>query len=309
MSVKIKISFFLIILALGLRPVSLVAQERKARVVTTLFALYDFVREVGGDRVEVTLLLPPGVEAHAFEPKPRDVARISQADIFVYAGAGMEPWVADILQGLDASRLMVVDASRGLDLIAGHDHNEARAAPEPGHNQDPHAWLDFSNAEKIVGAIGAALATKDPANALFYIQRAQAYQERLRRLDQDYRSAFASCPRRAVLFAGHMVFGYWTRRYGLEFVSPYHGFSPDAEPTPRRLAGFIELSRKAGARFICHEELVDPKVARVIAEEIGAELLMLHGAHNITSEEKDRNVTFMSLMEENLKNLKKGVLC
>jgi zinc transport system substrate-binding protein len=267
-------------------------EVRRLRVVTTLFALYDFTREVGQDRVEATLLLPPGVEAHAFEPKPQDVMRIRQADVFIFTGSAMEPWVADVLAGIGGSALIVLNASEG-----------------QGASRDPHIWLDFSRAEKIVDAIADVLARRDPSAASFYRENARAYQARLRSLDRAYQEAIDACPARTIVFSGHGVFGLWGQRYGLRFISPYRGFSPDAEPTPRRLAELISGIKKLKARAVYHEELIDPKVGRVIAEETGATLVLLHGAHNISREEKEKGATFIGLMEENLKNLNKGMMC
>lgn len=267
-------------------------EGRRLRVVTTLFALYDFARAVGQDRVEVTLLLPPGVEAHAFEPRPQDVMRIRQADIFIYTGSSMEPWVDDILGGMDCSSLIVLDASEG-----------------QGATSDPHIWLDFSRVARIVGAIGDLLAREDPAGALFYQQNARAYQAQLAMLDQAYQKTVRACSARTIVFSGHSVFGLWGERYGLRFISPYRGFSPDAELTPRRLAELISGIKKLNVRYVYYEELVDPKVGRVIAQETGATLLLLHGAHNISRDEREQGVTFIGLMEENLERLQTGMVC
>jgi zinc transport system substrate-binding protein len=121
-------------------------QMKKLRVVTTLFPLYDMAKSIGADKVEVLLLVPPGVEAHSFEPKPSDIFKINEADVFVYTGKFMEPWAEDVIKGTVSKNLIVVDASNGTKMIPGIFHD----ADEPEGSFDPHIWLDFDNAKVMV---------------------------------------------------------------------------------------------------------------------------------------------------------------
>jgi len=287
-------------------------------VVTTIFPLYDFARAVGQDKVQVSLLLPPGIEAHSFEPKPSDIIRIAKADVFIYTGNFMEPWVEDVLSGLSTAGLLVVDASSGITLIAGgHDedaHGGEREGPEPDRvhhhgDVDPHIWLDLGNAQIMVNAIAAALAQKDPVNRDFYLRNAEEYNSRLGDLDRRFREAFASCKQRTIIYGGHFAFGYFVKHYGLGYESPYSGFSPNAEPSPRAIAELIDKMNNSGARCIFYEELLDPKVARVIARETGAGIELLHGAHNISRSELQNGVTFISIMEGNRQRLTDCLSC
>jgi zinc transport system substrate-binding protein len=305
-------------------------EKKRVAVVTTLFPLYDFARSVGQDKADVTLLLPPGVEAHTFEPRPGDIVRINVADVFVYTGRFMEPWVDDLLKSITNKTLIVVDSSEGLSLIEGADQHEEdedaaqendHAAKEglPAHGQpqathhhgrmDPHIWLDFSNAQKMVDTICAAMVKKDPQNKDFYIKNAGEYKLQLDRLDQEYRGALASCKYRTIIHAGHFAFGYLAKRYGLTFLSAYKGFTPDAEPTPKNMSELIEKTRQSGVKYVYYEELISPKVAKTLAEETGVGLLPLNGAHNVSKEAMARGDTFLSIMQRNLESLKKGLEC
>jgi zinc transport system substrate-binding protein len=281
-------------------PPSLARAENKIKVVTTLFPLYDFARNVGRDLVDVSLLIPPGVEAHAFEPKLRDIFRISQADIFIYPGRYMEPWVQDLLEGVDNKNLLVIDASKGVSLIGEKGR---------GAGFDPHIWLDFSNARIMVENILAALAEKDPLNRDSYEKNARSYEEKLTALDEKCRQAFSSCQHRIFIYAGHPAFGYFAKRYALTYSSPYKGFSPDAEPAPQAIMELIGKLKGNGLSCVYYEELLSPKLAEMISRETGARMLPLNGAHNISKEDFDAGVTFLSLMEANLDNLKKGLSC
>ncbi len=283
------------------------AHKVKAEVVVTLFPLYDFTRNVGGDKVHVTLLLPPGAEPHSFEPKPGDMLKIMAADVFIYTGRSMEPWVDGILKGVDNRNLLIDDASRGIDLI----EEESSARDEHGHDHsgaDPHIWLDLSKAEKMVDNILEGLAKKDPANKEYYVQNAEVYKAKLAEMDARYRSALSQCKTRTFVHGGHFAFGYLAHRYGLHYLSAYHG-SPDAEPTPKRLIELKNVMKRLNLHYVFYEELITPRVAEIISRETGASLLKLHGAHNVSKEEMDKGITFLSIMEDNLSNLRVGLEC
>jgi len=289
---------------------------KKLEVITTLFPTYDFARQVGKDKVNVTLLLPPGIEAHTFEPKPSDIVKINKADIFIYTGKYMEPWVENMIKGVSNNRLLVVDASSGIELMAGGDHDEEgenrNEEDAHGHHHegiDPHIWLDPVNVEIMTSTIEKAFVQKDPANSLFYAKNAEEYNAKLADLDNRFKAAFAGCKHKTIISGGHFTFGYFTKRYGLEHASPYEGFSPNAEPTPKALAQLIDKLKTSGMKYIYYEELLDPKVARTIASETGARLELLHGAHNVSKDELARGVTYIDIMEDNLKKLKTGLEC
>ena len=268
------------------------------RVVTTLFPLYDFARQLAGSTADVYMLLPPATEPHVFEPRPGDVEKIRQADIFIYTGEAMEPWVPELLRGIDAPRLLVVDASYGLQLPAG-----------PHGGKDPHVWLDFANAAHMVDVIAAALASRDQEHAETYRRNANGYKEKLAALDARYRAVLGTCPQRTFVHAGHYAFGYLARRYDLRYIPAYQGTSDDAEPSPRQLAALLDTMKRLGLKAIFYDELIDPRLARVIQQETGAVAFPLNAAANVSRDELRAGVTFLSLMEKNLANLQRGLPC
>ncbi|MCL5019993.1 MAG: zinc ABC transporter substrate-binding protein, partial [Patescibacteria group bacterium] len=226
----------------------LVSPTKKLQVVTTLFPLYDFARVIGKDKIEVSLLLPPGIEAHSFEPKPNDVIRINQADIFIYTGKFMEVWVDNVLKGVTNKNLLVVNASTGIKLIS----------------TDPHIWLDFDNAKTIVNSIAAVFAAKDPTNKAFYEKNAFDYDQNLNNLDQKYQSSLKDCQTREIIYGGHYAFGYLVNRYDLKYVAA-QGISPDAEPTASDLVTLVNQIKKNNIKYVFYEELTSPKVAETLA--------------------------------------------
>jgi zinc transport system substrate-binding protein len=282
-------------------------------LIATLFPQYDFVRQIAGDLVRVQLLLPPGVESHAYDPTPRDIASINEADAFLYTGEAMEPWASKIIQNLSGKSVKVVDLSRGIELIEGHHEEHSEDEPEDesdDHEEgefDPHIWLDPNNAKIMVQTLLETLIEIDPVNEAVYRDNAQAYLSELTDLDMAFRVLFERAETKSIFYGGHFAFGYFAKAYGLETVSPYDGFSPNAEPTPKRIAALIDALKEAPFKYIYFEELVDPKIATIVSQETGAEMLLLHGAHNLSRQELDQGITYLDIMRENLERLKLGM--
>jgi zinc transport system substrate-binding protein len=220
----------------------------------------------------------------------------------------MEPWVQDVLAGIRNPNLVVVDSSAGIHMLEGSDDAHHPSESDSGR-VDPHIWLDFSNAGKMVDTIRDALVKRDPANKDYYVKNAEAYRGRLNELDEKFRRSLSHCKKNLFLHGGHFAFQYLAKRYGLKYRSAYRGFSPDAEPTPGDLAELTKQLREEGLHYVFYEELIRPSIAETLAKETGAGLLMLHGAHNITRQEMERGVSFISIMENNLKNLRIGLQC
>lgn len=284
----------------------------RLRVVTTIFPLYDFARVIGGDRVKVDLLLPPGVETHSFEPRPEDIARIGKADLFVFTNAEMEPW-ADKLARIAANngkplKLEAGEKAAYLKVSGsgdgdGHGHGGAR----PGA-RDPHIWLNIANAKVMVKSIADGMATSRPAEKEYFVANASAYMKRLDELENRYSTGLSSCRTREFIHCGHYAFAYLADRYNLKYLSAY-GITADSEPSPRRMMELVKSIRNHGLKYIFFEELLAPRVAEAISGETGASMLQLHGLHNLTKDELAGGATYIGLMEQNLANLRKGLEC
>jgi zinc transport system substrate-binding protein len=281
----------------------------KIIAVTTLFPLYDFAKHVGGDLVEVTLLLPPGMEPHSFEPTPSDIIKLNRAGLFIYTSFAMEPWADDILKGLQNRDRVIVNSSRGIPAMKSSEEKEHRHDHNHRHDAvDPHIWLDFASAVKMVENIRDGFITKDPGDQDAYEKNAAAYIAKLKSLDERFKKNLRSCEKDIIVNGGHFAFAYMANRYGFRYVSVY-GISPNAEPTAEDLARIIKLIRNNGLRHLFHEELINPRVATALSREAGVTLLKLDAAGNLTKDDFDRGETFLSLMEKNLEKLKEGLQC
>ncbi len=298
------VSFLSVSISFGQSPL-------KLRSVASLYPLQEFVRAVGGERVQADLLIPPGAEPHTWEPKPSDLTKVYQADVFIYIGPAMEPWVEDILRAAKTTHLKVVQASQGLPLLDVRDSEwETQHSSRKGQEKkaDPHIWLDFFLDQKIIDVIAAAFAEKDPGNTSLYRANAISYKEKLNALDRKYQAYLSKCRYRRIILGGHSAFAYLAKRYGLQQIALY-GVSPNAEPTPKKLSEVIQVAKKQGAKVIYFEELVNPKLARVLAIEAGMSTLVLNPGANVTKEQLKKKVSFLHLMEMNLENLRRGLEC
>lgn len=287
----------------------------KLQVVTTLFPLYDFARIIAGDRAEVSMLLPPGMEPHNFEPKPNDIIRINKAGLFIYTNPYMEPWAEKIVKGIDRQRLQVVNAGQGaayekVSAEDGHNHETHAVKGAEGHavGMDPHIWLDFANAGLIVNNILAGFVAADPVHASVYRDNAAKLNASLAALDRRYREGLSSCASRVFLHGGHYTFGYMARRYGLKYRS-LSGVSSESEPSASGMAAMVRQIRSSGVRYLFAEELLSPRLSDTLAAEAGVAVLMLHGAHNVGRDDVQRGIGFIGLMEQNLIYLQKGLAC
>ena len=276
----------------------------KIKITTTLFPLYDMAKNIGGDKAHVSLLVPPGMEPHTFEPKPSDIIKINEADIFIYTGRFMEPWADDIIRGVVSKKLIVIDASKGTKMI----HALFSDKDEPSGALDPHIWLDFANAKIMVDNIAEALEAKDPSEKAFFKQRADDYNKRLSELDAAFRKTLSTCKHKEIIYAGHYAFGYLAHRYGLTYLAA-QGVSPDAEPTAKDLIRLVEQIKKNNIHYVFYEELSSPKIAETIARETHAKLLLLNAAHNLTRDQFQRGVSFFEILHADLEQLKIGLEC
>ncbi len=283
----------------------------KLKVMASFYPVYDFAVKIGGDKAEVTDMVPAGTEPHDWEPATRDIADLEQADIFIYSGAGMEHWVKDVLASLDNQKLISVEASNGITLNPGHGHEagqekEAASKEEHDHGEyDPHVWLSPVNAKKEMENIKNAFVEADPGNKEYYEANYKTYAERFDQLDQSYKDTLSSLPNHVVVVS-HEAFGYLCNAYGLTQMG-IEGLSPDSEPDPARMAEVIDFVKKNQVKTIFFEELVSPKVAETIAKETGAVTQVLNPIEGLGDEEIKAGDDYFSVMEKNLEVLKEAL--
>jgi zinc transport system substrate-binding protein len=280
--------------------------EQKLKVIATIFPVHDFARNIGGDKINVTMLLPPGTDAHHYELRPGDIIKVGKADIFLFTNFEMEPWAYKIINAAEKNtNMLAIETGNGavlmpLDKEGEHDDHAS--------GFDPHIWLDMDNAQKMVDNIATALIKKDPRNSDYYLKNAHDYKARLIALDQRYRMELNGCKTKTILHAGHWAFAYLAKRYNLKYIAAYNVLA-DAEPSPQKIVALVEQVKTEKVPYIYYEDMINPRLAQMIAKETGAGLLKLNNGHDVSKASIKNGESFISLMENNLTNLKKGMRC
>ncbi|MDA9471178.1 metal ABC transporter substrate-binding protein [Enterococcus sp. 5H] len=279
------------------------------KVVTTFYPMYDFAKNVVGDAGDVELLIPAGTEPHDYEPSAKDIAKITDADVFVYNSGELETWVKDVLENVDENKVTVVEAAGSIDLMAGAEHDDDEEDDHDGHDHDheldPHVWLDPVLAQKEVEAIRDALVKKYPEQKEVFEKNSAAYLEKLAELNTEFKEAFANAENKTFV-TQHAAFGYLAKQYGLTQES-IAGISPDQEPSPSRLAELKKYIEDNNVSVIYFETSASSKVAKTLAKETGVELAVLNPLESLTKKEQEAGENYISVMKENLEALKKSI--
>lgn len=306
-------------------------KENKLAAYASFYPVAEFTRQVGGKHVEVTTLIPDGVEPHDWEPTAKDLEGLKKASLFLYNG-GVESWAEKAIEALGRDKTENIEVAHGLmtetfeedhhedkeehhadkdshedkDHHADKDHREEKEHAHHHHEgADPHVWVSPKRAMEEVKVIAEALSRKDPAHKAEYEKNAAAYLEKLSNLDTQLRELGKTVKRKEFITT-HAAFGYLAKDYGFRQI-PIMGLSPEAEPAPRDMANLVNLIREKGIKFVFFETLVSPKVAQTIADNAGVGTLVLNPLEGLTAEEKKQGADYISVMQQNIENLKKAL--
>lgn len=313
------------------------SEEPRLKVVATLFPYYDFTRQVAGDKVELSMVVPAGMDSHSFEPTPADMRLIQNADVLIRGGGEMEHWVDEVLDALDTSDMTIVTMMDYVDTVeeelvegmedAGHDHGhghgeEEHGELEPEHSHkdyidydgheaeieyDEHIWTSPVNAMKLVKVIRDVLEQEDAANAAVYDRQAEEYLAKLASIDEGFRQVSGARKRNLIVIGDKFPFRYLADEYRLDYRAAFSGCSSDTEPSAKTIAYLIDKVKNEQIPVVYYLELSSRRVAEIIAEETGAKPLLLHSCHNVTRAQFDAGITYAELMEQNIENLRKGI--
>ena len=377
-------------------------QDDKIKVLASFYPYYEFTRNVAGDFAIVEQYLPSGIEAHDWEPRAQEIQSLKNADIFVYNGLGMEPYVENMIGSGEFDNVLFVKASEEIEMMKfdedghdethsgefveeieeiieefehghitesqtleeiekilhehgdGHDHgnktiesieeilheiedgrvsqkdgieeihhvildiesqgdhgDEEKDAEHDGHDHDfefdPHIWLDPVLVKQQVNNIKDGLIKVDPQNKEHYEQNAMQYNKELDVLDTKIKSSLSSCNKNTFV-PFHNAFTYLGDRYGIKIMA-LSGIAPDSEASAAEIAEFVDFVKDNDIKVIFAEELVDPRLAQVIADEAGAEVLLFSPIEALTQDEVGQNITYIDKMEKNLDALKVALEC
>ncbi len=269
--------------------------NQKVKVFSSFYPLAFLAEEIAGEKAEVTNVVPNGVEPHDFEPSSKIIAQVTDSDLFLYNGAGLDEWANQLVTTLNSDRPGLINSSAFVDVL------------EIGGQKDPHFWLDPNNLMKIADQIKEKLISVDPKNANFYENNNIQLQTKLKVLDSNFVDALKTCDTETFV-SSHAAFAYLAKKYGLEMLA-ISGISPDEEPSSKKIAEIASLVKEYGIKYVFSETLLSSKISETIASETGAQILVLNPIEGLTNDEEKNGENYFSIMNSNLKNLKTALSC
>lgn len=274
----------------------------KLKIVSTIFPYYDFARQITGDRAELKLLLSPGNEPHSYDPSPLDIVAIENCDIFIYNGGESDEWVEEVLDSLQNKNITVLRMTDYIDLRFEQlpDHTN-------GDEYDEHIWTSIRNAQLISEIISDTAGKVDSKNSDYYAENVKNYVNELKSLDAELTDIVQNSDRNTVVFGDRFPFLYFVSDYVLNYECAFPGCSSETEPNISTVKRLIDFVKEEEIPCVFYLEFSNGKTADIIAEDTDAKTLKFCSCHNVTKDEFENGVTYISLMKQNAENLKEAL--
>lgn len=273
----------------------------KISIVTTVFPVYDFVRAVGGDSVDISLLIKPGSEVHSFEPAPSDIAAISNCDLFAFVGGESDNWARTVLSDNKVNNITLIDK---VDLKGHrlHDHSSGHS-----HSYDEHIWTSPKMAADMINAICERLCTLDVYHASEYRQNAAEYIEKINNVAAEIRTVTEKAEKKFILVADRFPFEYFTEYFGIEYMAALDGCAAPSDISLKTMATLVASVEERRIKTVFCTELSNRIIANALTEQSGVRVLELHSAHNVTIGDFRGGITYVDIMKRNAAALKEGM--
>jgi zinc transport system substrate-binding protein len=271
------------------------ALQGKPLIVASAYPIYNFVSAVAEEEVSLSLLVLPNNDPHSFEPTPKDIVNIGNADIFFFISPEFEPWTQKF-----------VKRAKFAVSVSNEEHENHTHIEDCEHN-DPHIWLDPEGAIEIIEIVAENLKKILPEKADFFEKNAENLISQINNMHSEYKIKFENCRLKKVFFAGHNSFAGFAQRYDLEFIPVTRSFSSSAEPSAKQIAEIIDNIKKNGAEFVYYDALSSVSIAKTIAKETKTRILPLYSIHTVSKDDFMKNIGYMEYMKRNYENLLQGL--
>ncbi|GGB59763.1 metal ABC transporter solute-binding protein, Zn/Mn family [Fictibacillus barbaricus] len=290
------------------------------KIYTTMYPLEYFTERIGGKHVEVSSIIPPGADAHTYEPSTKKMVEITEGDAFVYNKLESDEFSSSVADTLKEEDMPIIDGAKGITYHESSEHEEEEhgehGEEEHGEHEeeeahqdhgslDPHIWLDPVLAQQIADNIYNGLVKLKPEAKDELKKNHETLTADLKELDSAFNTKVENAPKNSFIVS-HAAYGYWAERYGLEQVA-ISGLSPSHEPSQKQIQTIIENAKTEKTNYIIFEENVNNKVAAMIKKEVGADTLSLHNLETLTKEDIKNDRDYLSIMKENIDTLSKAL--
>jgi len=288
-------------------------KDGRLKVVATVFAEYDFLRQIGGDAINLSMLMLPGADIHTFDPTPKDMKTVQDADLFVTVGGESDAWADTIIESVDNERLECVRLMDLVDEVVEEEIVEGMEVEEHGNEGgeekefDEHVWTSPKNAMQIVEGLCQKLSQLDQKNTDLYQKNAEQYIKKLEKLDRKFAKVVKNGVRREIVVADRFPFRYFADAYGLEYYAAYPGCSTQTGASAETIAFLVDKVKEDKIPVVFHMELSSEMMCNTICDETGAKKAQLNAVHNISKRDFDRGMGYLELMEKNVDVLREAL--
>ena len=323
----VSVLFFVALTASSLFAKKTKTDDSKLKVVTTIFPEYDWAKEIIGekaDNVELTLLMNNGVDLHSYSPSVKDIAKISESDIFVYVGGESDEWVDGVLKNAKNKNMKIInlldvlgEKVKSEEIVEGMEHEHDEHNPNEHHHddddedeKDEHVWLSLRNASELCAAIADALCEKDSANASVYKKNLASYTAKLSRLDGEYSDVVKSSRVKTLLFGDRFPFRYLVDDYNLKYFAAFTGCSAESEASFNTIVFLAGKLDELGLKSVCQIENGNGKIAKTVianSKTKNATILTFDSLQSTTAKQIKKGATYLGTMEKNLSVLKEAL--
>ncbi len=293
---KILICLICLLTLCGCAPKGMQTQGDKISVVTTIFPLYDFARAVGGDNVDLKMLIRAGTEVHSYDPLPSDMVAASECDAFFYIGGESDKWVETLLSGADINSLALINE---VELIHEDHHHD--------HEGDEHIWTSPKNAVLMVESICDFLCELDPKNATEYQENSSNYIQKITAASAEIKSAVSAVESPFILVADRFPFAYLTHEFGIEYEAAFGGCATSTDISLKTMARLTEVIDERSIKAVYCTEMSNRNIADALSKQTGVKVLELHSAHNVTLDDFENEITYVDILYQNINALKEGL--
>ena len=293
---KIFICLLCVVMLCGCCKISPQNHNEKLTIVTTIFPLYDFARQICGDKAEIKMLIKPSSEVHSYDPLPSDMASIYNSDLFLYIGGESDNWVENLLDDNDVNALALIDCiGHNAQHHHGHDH------------ADEHIWTSPENAVLMIEKIYEDIIKVDDKNEDYYKKNCDEYIKKINVASQKIESTVSEYKNPFILVADRFPFVYLTKHYGIDYEAAFDGCAVSTDISMKTMSRLTKTIKSKGVKTVFVTELSNQNIANALKEELGVEIVELHSAHNVSRDDFNGGISYVDIMYRNGKALERGL--
>ncbi|MDO5519524.1 MAG: metal ABC transporter substrate-binding protein [bacterium] len=300
--------------------------DKKLKVVSTIYAPFDFARQVAKDNAEVTLLLKPGAESHSYEPTPQDIITIQNCDVFVYVGGENDKWVDKVLDSIDNKQMKIIKLLDCVNAVEEehkegmqdaheeeeHDHEDEHEDDHEEHEHeehelDEHVWTSPKNAIAISKKMQQVFSEADPEHAEAYKENLASYVTELEKLDRAFGDVVSTAKRKTIIFGDRFPLRYFVDAYGLDYYAAFSGCSTDTEVSAGTIAFLTDKIKEEAIPVVFKIELSSGNIANSIADSTNTKVLTFYACHNISKDDYEAGMAYTDFMWKNVDTLKEAL--